>query len=83
MKTTFFGDSQIEWSHLEGGPDSGDPIDHWTSMLDDQKENGALDLRFKWGPISCRHFLDRDQNLIGVSAIEEFAKQAEESASTG
>ena len=56
MQTAFFDDREIQWTHIEGGPEFDYPIDYWMAVLGYQEENGTLDLMVKWAPDSYCHF---------------------------
>ena len=56
MQTAFFDDREIQWTHIEGGPEFDYPIDYWMAVLGYQEENGTLDLLVKWAPDSYCHF---------------------------
>ena len=56
MQAASFDDSQVDWTHIEGGPEFDYPIDYWMAVLGYQEDNGTLDLLVKWPPNSYCHF---------------------------
>jgi hypothetical protein len=51
-----FNLDEIEWTHLEGTPEDGYPIDYWIAVLGYEEKNGTLDLLVKWAPNAYCHF---------------------------
>ena len=51
-----FDTSHIDWSHIQGGPDDGYPIDYSMAVLGYQEDNGTLDLLVRFAPNSHCHF---------------------------
>lgn len=46
----------IEWVHLEGGPNFDYPIDYWIAVLGAQPEAGRVDFLAKWEPDAYCHY---------------------------
>jgi hypothetical protein len=51
-----FDTSHIDWTHIQGGPDDGYPIDYSMAVLGYQEDNGTLDLLVRFAPNSHCHF---------------------------
>jgi len=47
--------SQLRWKHFVGGDDFDYPIDYWAALLC-AREDGHVDLLYRWEPNSYCHF---------------------------
>ena len=80
-----FSTENIEWVHLEGGPEFDFPIDYWIAVLGAQPENGRVDFLVKWEPNAYCHYhrhlgetttivLEGEHHVVETSPIEEVHK---------
>ncbi len=76
-----YNTDNIEWIHLEGGPDFDYPIDYWIAVLGGREQGGCLDFLVKWEPDSYCHYhrhlgatttlmLEGEHHVVETSATE-------------
>jgi catechol 2,3-dioxygenase-like lactoylglutathione lyase family enzyme len=51
-----FNLNNLQWVHIEGGPEFDYPINYWLAILGARPEVGGLDFLVKWEPDSYCHF---------------------------
>jgi hypothetical protein len=80
-----FSTDNIEWIHLEGGPNFDYPIDYWIALLGAQPEEGRVDFLVKWEPDSYCHYhrhvghttsivLEGEHHIVDTCATETVHK---------